>query len=81
MPRPPLPPDPEPDELPLKGELDWPRYLIPDLTFAIETSLDLQTWEEAQLDGINKADGGKVTFDLPSGQGRAFYRLKIAAPF
>lgn len=80
VPRLPLPPDPEPGELPLAGELDWPRYLRPDLTFAIETSLDLQTWEEAQLEGIDKANG-KVTFNLPAGQGRAFYRLKVTAPF
>lgn len=75
LPLPPLPPDPEPGEIPLTGELPFPIQLPADAVVVVEISTDLQTWTthaNVQL------SGGKATFDLPSGQHRAFYRLRAS---
>lgn len=79
IPRPPLPPDPEPGEIPLSGEIQLQQDFPTGFTYTIETSTDLQTWTHATSSLIKV--GRKVTFDLPSGQGRAFYRVKIAFDF
>lgn len=73
-PRPPLPPDPEPGEIPLKGEFAKPRVPPGDVSYQIETSTDLQTWTTY---AIPVEENGKLVFDLPSGQGRAFYRVRV----
>lgn len=73
-PRPPLPPDPEPGEVPLKGEFAMPPTPPVDVSFLIETSTDLQTWTTY---ASPLKENGKLVFDLPSGQGRAFYRLRV----
>ncbi len=75
VPRPPLPPDPEPGEIPLTGEL--PALFPPGISAEVQISTDLQTWEPHANVTVQN---GKVTFDLPSGQRRAFYRLKISIP-
>ncbi|MGB6221087.1 MAG: hypothetical protein WBG04_08640 [Haloferula sp.] len=71
-----LPPDPEPDEIPLMGEI--PRFPIPPgVTLAVEVSTDLQTWafhSDVTIDGSN------YRFPLPAGQTRAFYRLRLSPP-
>ena len=71
----PLPPEDEPGAPVLTGELPLPGMLPPDLILTVETSTDLQSWSaHAQV----ATDGsGKVTFDLPPGQTRGFYRLNI----
>ena len=71
---PPLPPDPEPGEPTLTGELPLPAFLPPGVTVTVETSADLQTWSPHPLDYVAN---GKVLFTLPAGQTRAFYRLNV----
>lgn len=73
VPRPPLPPDPEPGEIPLTGEL--PAAFPPGMSAEVQISTDLQTWQSHENVILQN---GKATFDLPSGQRRAFYRLKIS---
>ncbi len=78
VPRPPLPPDPDPGELPLIAE--FPHNInplaLPDVTVTIETSPDLQTWTSSPLNGLNA--NNRFEFPLPAGQGRAFYRLAVS---
>jgi hypothetical protein len=76
VPRPPLPPDPEAGEIPLKGELPFPS-LHGDSSMRVEISTDLQNWSTHAA--VERAPNGKIIFDLPAGQGRAFYRLRIDA--
>lgn len=80
VPRPPLPIDPEPGELPITGEIPYtgPRPLPPDVVVTVETSTDLQSWNPYALTSIVN---GKAPFVLPPGQGRAFFRLKITLDF
>ncbi|MES2658082.1 MAG: hypothetical protein V4689_05660 [Verrucomicrobiota bacterium] len=73
VPIPPLPPNPEPGELPLTAEMPYPRSLPQSVSLTVETSTDLQTWTTY---ATPQFANGKVIFDLPAGQGRAFYRLK-----
>lgn len=75
IPIPPLPPDPEADETPLFAEIPLRQPIPADLTATVETSTDLQTWTTYTTPELLP---GKVTFQLPSGQGRAFYRLKVS---
>lgn len=75
VPRLPLPPDPEPGELPLTAEFPLARPLPADVTLMIETSTDLQTWNSFAAPVLT-ADN-RLVFPLPPGQGRAFYRLAI----
>lgn len=73
-----LPPDPEPGEVPLIGELKGPRAMLPDTSFAVEISTDLQTWTIfANSNELTQLPNGRLRFTLPSGQKRAFYRLKV----
>lgn len=69
-----LSPDPEPGEVPLSGELPLPPALPPDISLAVETSTDLQSWSTA---AVLIPEGNKAIFPLPPGQTRAFYRLNI----
>jgi len=78
VPRPPLPPDPEPGELPLTGELPLPGMLPPGIELSVETSTDLQAWMTYATPQIAN---GKAVFNLPAGQGRAFYRLRVTLLF
>lgn len=79
VPRLPLPPDAEPDELPLTVEFPLHQPLPPGVLLSVETSTDLQVWETFATPEITQ--DLRVVFDLPSGQGRAFYRLKITLVF
>lgn len=72
---PPPPPDPEPGEPVLTAEFPVRLMAQPGLIMTVETSTDLQTWTphtQVVYDG-----SGKLTFDLPAGQRRGFYRLNI----
>lgn len=71
---PPLPPAPEPGEPPLTGELPFPNFLPPDVSVTVETSIDLQSWAPHAVVPLGN---GKVTFPLPAGQTRGFYRLNV----
>ncbi|RYD40361.1 MAG: hypothetical protein EOP85_14370 [Verrucomicrobiaceae bacterium] len=71
----PLPPDPEADEVPLFAEIPLRQAIPSGVTLTVETSTDLQTWSTHTTPELLP---GKVTFQLPSGQGRAFYRLKVS---
>ena len=75
VPRPPLPPDPDPDELPLTGEFQFSVNALPGVILTIETSTDLVTWTEYATPEISS--DGRCTFPLPAGQGRAIYRLGV----
>jgi hypothetical protein len=88
VPRPLLPPDPEPGEPPLRGELVIPRQLtnpnfFPNLTYVFENSEDLQTWvpfSASNSEVFIEPDGSwRLTFELPAGQRRVFYRLKVTS--
>ena len=74
----PLPPNPEPGELPLMGELPLPGRLSPDVELSVETSVDLQNWATYATPQIAN---GNAVFELPAGQGRGFYRLRITLMF
>jgi hypothetical protein len=74
-PAPPMSPDPEPGEVPLFAEIPLRQAFPPGVTMAVETSTDLQTWNTHATPELQP---GKVTFQLPSGQGRAFYRLRVS---
>ncbi len=76
VPRPELSPDPEPGELPITEEFPYTRPVTPNSTLVVETCTDLQSW--VTYTGTSIVNG-KATFALPSGQRRAFYRLKITA--
>lgn len=73
-----LPPDPEPGEVPLFGDLPYPQNLPPDLSAEIQISTDLQTWTPHANPTIAN---GRATFPLPAGQSRGFYRIKVSLPF
>ncbi len=79
VPRPPLPPNPEPGELPLTAEFPLNQPPPPGVTLTIETSTDLQTWT-SYASPVLTADN-RLVFPLPSGQGRAFYRLAVSINF
>jgi hypothetical protein len=71
----PIPADPDVGETPLIGELPIPREFPPGLTLAVETSTDLQNWSNRAF--VQRQIGDSiVSFVLPTGQGRAFYRLR-----
>ncbi len=75
----PLPPDPEPGETPLMGEMAIPPGSS-DRFLQVQTSTDLQTW--SPVPGVTLIPGSntRVEFPLPGGQTRSFYRL-IALPY
>jgi hypothetical protein len=75
VPRPPLPPDPDPDEVPLTAEFPLRQPPPPDVTFAVETSTDLHTWTPHA--NVTMTPDNRIVFPLPSGQGRGFYRLAV----
>ena len=73
---PPPPPVPEPGEPVLTAELPVPlRQVDPGLIMTVEISTDLQTW--APVAQVVYDGSGKLAFDLPAGQRRAFYRLHV----
>lgn len=78
VPRPPMPPDPEPGELPLIEEFpaNINPSVLPYVTLTIETSADLQTWTSYAVTSLNA--NNRIEFPLPAGQGRAFYRLAVS---
>lgn len=79
IPRQALPADPEPGELPLDGQLSTtelriPPTLPPDISLTVESSTDLVSWTSvSSVSPVN----GSVTFSLPAGQSRSFYRVKV----
>lgn len=75
VPRPPLPPDPEAGEVELTGEFKLPPMPPGDLSLTVQVSTDLQAWSTFATP-IHHPDN-RVTFTLPAGQTRAFYRLAI----
>jgi hypothetical protein len=77
VPRPPIPPDPEPGELPFTVEFPYFRSIPPGYSPTIETSTDLQTWNTYATPTLNA--NNRIEFQLPAGQGRAFYRLALTA--
>jgi hypothetical protein len=79
VPRPPLPPDPEPGELPLTAEFPLKQAMPPDVTLMIETSTDLQAWTSHASPTLT--EDHRLVFPLPSGQSRAFYRLAVTYNF
>ena len=82
VPRPPLPPSPEPGEIQLKGHFSVPPPILnSDVVISIESSIDLETWVQLTPDKIFRDENGICTFDLPSGQGRAFYRITLTPDF
>ena len=46
----------------------------PGVTLTVETSQDLQSWSTYQVPAVS---GNKAICNLPAGQSRAFYRLKV----
>ncbi len=72
-PRPPLPPDPDPLEVPITFE--FPFFLSPDLIYSVQTSTDLVNWDTTMW--LSSDEAGRISFPLPLGQGRAFYRVTI----
>jgi hypothetical protein len=87
VPRPVLLPDPEPGELPLTGVLVIPRQIVGlgSLSFSFEVSEDLQNWATFSAQNIEvfpEPDGDRrISFELPPGQRRAFYRLAVTQGF
>jgi hypothetical protein len=69
-----LPPNPEPGELPLYGYLPFPPNPRPELIYEVQISTDLQTWT---FQAIPTFENGRLKFQLPAGQGRGFYRLRV----
>lgn len=79
-PRPILPADPEPGEIPIMGELSTARLNLPpnpppDIVITTEVSTDLNSWTTYER---GQSLNGVVTFLLPPGQNRLFYRLKVS---
>jgi hypothetical protein len=79
VPRPPLPPNPEPGEVPIVVEFPSNSSLPPDLSIRIEVSTDLQTWTLHQI--VQTTPQGKIFSELPTGEGRGFYRWAISFEF
>lgn len=73
-----LPPDPEPGEIALFGDLPYPQNPRPDVTVEVQISKDLQTWTTHANPTLAN---GRATFQLPAGQSRSFYRLKVTLAF
>ena len=73
-----LPPDPEPGEVPLFGYLPFPQNFPADLTYTVQISTDLQSWTDHAAPMI---ENNQLKFQLPAGQGRNFYRLKVTLSF
>jgi hypothetical protein len=73
-----VPADPEPGEIPLVGELEVPSNFPGSWDYSVQTSTGSQTWT---LAGSIAKYSDRVTFPLPAGQGRAFYRIRVASPF
>lgn len=71
------PPAPDPGEPVLTGEIRKPA-LPPgsDVTYQVQVSNDLQNWVP-QADIATTPNGGMLTFPLPAGYPRGFYRLKV----
>ena len=80
FPRPPLPPDPDAGEVPLTVEFPLPPHSnnSSDTLLTVEVSPDMQNWSVYQ---VTMSLNNVVTFDLPAGQTRAFYRLKLSLAF
>ncbi len=70
----PIPPDPEPGELPITIDFPLPPALPPDVIYSLEKSTDLQTWETFPFIVV---ESGSLTFELPPGASRAFYRVVV----
>lgn len=79
VPRPPLPPNPEPGEEPVMVEFPTRNPLPPGLSIRIEVSTDLQTWTLHQM--VSTTPEGKIFSELPTGEGRGFYRWAISYEF
>ena len=73
-----VPSDPGQGEIPLVGELKIPSNFPGNWIYSVQTSTDLQTWT---LAGSITKYADRVTFPLPPGQNRAFYRIKIDSSF
>ena len=71
------PADPDAGETALTGELPY-RPLPGSPSYKIEVSTDLQNWSD-YADPVLENNVAK--FQLPGGQGRAFYRLRITLDF
>ncbi|WP_035603501.1 hypothetical protein [Haloferula sp. BvORR071] len=71
--------DPEVGELPLQVEMKMPVQQMPGLFFTLEVSRDLQQW--AAYGAFAWAPGGYVSFQLPPGESRAFYRMRVESEF
>lgn len=68
-----IPENAAPGETPLFGEIAFPNPIPPKVIAIAEVSTDLQNWSfSANAEVVN----GVFRFPLPSGQGRAFYRIK-----
>ncbi len=74
QPQPP-PSDAEPDEAPLEGEMPFIITSHPDLKTQLQTSLDLAQWSELPFE---PGEDGRITFQLPPGSSRAFYRISVS---
>lgn len=70
-------PAPDPGEPVLTGEIRKPT-LPPgsDVTYQVQVSTDLQNWVP-QVDIATTPNGNMLTFPLPAGYPRGFYRLKV----
>jgi hypothetical protein len=72
------PPVPDPGEPALTGELQLPRFLLgDDLVYEVQVSTDLQNWIPQIVELT--LNGNMLTFPLPAGYRRGFYRLKVTA--
>lgn len=78
VPRPPLPADPEPGEAPLTVVFPMRQVFPPYVRLTVEVSQDLQNWSDY---AIASYQNSVATFQLPAGQTRAFYRLKVSLDF
>ena len=71
----PLPPDPEPGEVPLTAEFPLPPSFPAEVLVVLETSTDLQTWTSI---GEFTRLPDRAIFQVPPGQSRAFYRATLS---
>ena len=72
---PPPPLEPEPGEPALTGEFPLPPSMPPGLLMTVEVSTDLQAWSPHEQVVYNGS--GTLTFSLPAGLRRGFYRLNV----
>ncbi len=77
-PSPPIPSSPDPGEIPLTAEIKVPRNFPPGVFPVLHTTTDLVHW--SILPYPERTDG-RVIFQLPPGESRAFYRISVTLAY